>query len=364
MTTSILRVLPERVRRTYHGGKLIDEWTSEKQPADNDRPELWIASAVTARNPGEVIPDEGLSKLQTTSGEWTTLKALIENDPEGMLGKQHAKQLGSHMGVLVKLIDSLNRLSIQVHPDRSFAKQFLGSDYGKTEAWYILGGRKIDGEDPYVLLGFKTGITREDWKQLFNDQNIQGMIDALHKIYVKPGEVYFIEGGVPHAIGPGCFLVEIQEPTDYTMRVERTTTDGKQIPDELIHQGTGFEKLMDCFHYDNYTLEQALQRWRITPRMIMENEDVAVQALIPEDQQHYFGMERLEIRHECKMDKRETFSIAVVLEGEGRLVDNQTSLAVQQGDLLFISANAEEVCWRADREAGLTVMICHPPTTK
>jgi len=46
-----------------------------------------------------------------------------------------------------------------------------------------------------------------------------------------------IYGGVPHAIGSGCFLMEVQEPTDYTMRVEKMTPGGMTMSDELIHQG-------------------------------------------------------------------------------------------------------------------------------
>lgn len=47
------------------------------------------------------------------------------------------------------------------------AKEIFQSDFGKTKAWYILEGRTVKGEDPYVLFGF------------------------------KPEDVFFIEGGVP-----------------------------------------------------------------------------------------------------------------------------------------------------------------------
>lgn len=53
------------------------------------------------------------------------------------------------MGVLVKFLDSAERLPIQVHPDKEKAKILFHSGYGKTEAWYILDGRKIHGENPY-----------------------------------------------------------------------------------------------------------------------------------------------------------------------------------------------------------------------
>ncbi len=84
----------------------------------------------------------------------------------------------------------------------------FNSEFGKTEAWYILGGREVEGEKPYVLLGFKPGTTREQWKSLFEEQDIQGMLDCLHKVPVQEGDTFLLEGGVPHAIGSGCFMVE------------------------------------------------------------------------------------------------------------------------------------------------------------
>ncbi len=51
-------------------------------------------------------------------------------------------------------------------------------------------------------------------------------LDCLHKFEVKAGVTYLMKGGVPHAIGAGCLLIEVREPTDYTIRTERTTPRG------------------------------------------------------------------------------------------------------------------------------------------
>lgn len=126
------------------------------------------------------------------------------------MGKAHVEKFGSQTAVLVKLLDSSERLTIQVHPDRQFAECKFQSRFGKTEAWYVLSGRTMDGEEPYVLFGFKPGVTAEAWKTLFESQDIPGMIDALHRIPVREGDIFLVEGGVPHAIGSGCFLIEIK----------------------------------------------------------------------------------------------------------------------------------------------------------
>ena len=76
------------------------------------------------------------------------------------------------------------------------------------------------------------------------------MLEWMHCIEVHKGDTVLIQGGVPHAIGAGCFLAEIQEPTDYTVRTERITPSGLKVADTMCHQGLGFQKMFDCFHYE------------------------------------------------------------------------------------------------------------------
>jgi mannose-6-phosphate isomerase len=363
LKSKVLTLLPNRVWRTYFGGKEIERWQGMPNPADGEMPEDWIGSTVIARNPGrEHVTDEGLSKVLLETGEQLYLKELIAKDPEGFLGKRHYEKFGDNPGVLVKIIDSLNRLIIQVHPDKFFAKSEMASDYGKTEAWYILGGRKVDGEEPYVLLGFKPGVTREAWIDMFNKQDIQGMINSLHKIYVKPGEMYFIEGGVPHAIGSGCFLIEIQEPTDYTMRVERKTPEGRVIPDQACHQGVGFDKLFDCFHYDSFTLEQTLNRWKVESKVLFNSDEAEVSQLIGEEQTNLFKMSQYKIKKQYEIQQEGIFSLAAITSGEGELeYGDEEKIHVKQGDFLFVPAGVKVIKCKSNGDTGFKMILCHPP---
>lgn len=263
-SATILKLLSNRVVRSYTGGKLIEEWQGLNNPADNDKPEEWLASVVEARNKN-YIPGEGLSAVLMPDGTTEKLTDLIKADSEGFLGQEHVAKYGIHTAVLTKVLDAAVRLSIQVHPTKAYARAYFKSDYGKTEAWYIMGGREIDGEPPYVLAGFKPGVTRAEWKKYFDEQDIDAMINALHKYYVKPGDVFLIEGGLPHAIGSGCFLIEIQEPTDYTMRVERKTFDGGTLPDMLCHQGVGFDAMLDCFTYEGLSKDDTYKKYGKPP---------------------------------------------------------------------------------------------------
>ena len=158
-----LRLLSNRVNRSYKGGLLLEEWQGLSRPADSSRPEEWLSSVVKARNKQE-IKGEGLSKVLTADDRIEAFADLIAKDAERLLGKEHVQQFGANPAVLIKVLDAAVRLSIQVHPTRAYAKEHFDSEFGKTEAWYIMGGREIDGEKPYVLAGFKPGMTREIWK--------------------------------------------------------------------------------------------------------------------------------------------------------------------------------------------------------
>jgi Phosphomannose isomerase len=361
-SSGILKLEPTRVWRVYKGGKLLEEWHSAQNPQDGNFPEEWVASSIKARNPNrENIPEEGLSRVSMPGG--ALLKELIEQDPVTFLGKMHFEKYGCNMAVLVKMIDSLSRLIIQVHPDKEFAKSVLSSDYGKTEAWYIIGGRKIDGQDPYVLIGFKPGMTKEKWKRLFEEQDIEGMLKALNKLTVKPGEVYLIEGGVPHAIGAGCFLIEIQEPTDYTMRVERKTQQGIVFPDEHCHQGSGFAKMFDCFHYDCYTEAEIIKRWRLTPKLLSRDQSAEQWALIDREATELFEMQKVIVTQAFDLTMDGRYCIAIIAEGGGSISSigsGKDNFDVCKGDLLFIPACVNRVHFEADGNP-LEAILCYPP---
>lgn len=104
-----------------------------------------------------------------------------------------------------------------MHPTPDFSRKHFGTDYGKTECWHIL---KTDTDaDAAVYIGFREGITREKWAELFQKQDIDGMQNSLHRFPICTGDTIIVRAGTPHAIGAGIFLMEIQEPTDYIMRV-------------------------------------------------------------------------------------------------------------------------------------------------
>ncbi|MCX7934673.1 MAG: class I mannose-6-phosphate isomerase, partial [Planctomycetota bacterium] len=172
--------LPNRVWRCYAGGFLLERFLGYPQPRDGHLPEEWLASTTKAENGARAQgPEEGLSRLKMADGSPGPL--LRDCLPEGV-------------GFLCKFLDAAVRLPIQCHPDRAFARTHYRSPYGKTECWLILDTRTIKGVEPYLLMGFKPGISAERFCAAVEKQDSSTLENMLHRVPVKPGDCYLIPG--------------------------------------------------------------------------------------------------------------------------------------------------------------------------
>lgn len=361
LPTAPVKLTSARAWRTYIGGSQIDAIHGISGSKDSQFPEEWILSTVVARNAGrEMIKDEGMSYAAGTD---LSLKALIESNPQALLGNAHFQSTGAVTGVLIKLIDAGERLTVQVHPDKETAMRLFHSPFGKTECWHILGGREINGEKPCIYMGFREGVTREQWKRCFDAQDIPAMLGCLHKFEVQPGETYLICGGVAHAIGAGCLLVEIQEPTDFTIRTERVTPAGLKIAETMLHQGVGFEAMFDCFHYGGMTREETASAYRIPAKTLEENGCYTRKEIIGYSNTPCFRMERYDIAGEAPIPVGDVFSGLYILQGSGVLRCGGTETPLEGGQQYFVPASSANFTIRAASGQPITLFRCFGPET-
>ena len=347
-------VEPTRVWRTYTGGKQLDEAYGASDPADGQFPESWIASTVEAQNGGASgLANEGLSYVRRADGN-RLLRDLIAEEPASLLGESHYRHYGTNPGLLVKLIDSAERLTIQVHPTRPDAKQFFNSAYGKSEFWIVLGSRTVDGQDPYLLFGFKPGVTEKQWRDLFEAQDIPGMIDCLHKVAVKAGDTFAIPGGLPHAIGPGCFLLEAQEPTDLTLRPERITPKGRELSDFQCHQGAGFEAMLSMFDYTSYTFEELKNRF--SRRCPLEQTGSLQAAITGPDDGMPFVVDYHAADREGSIPAAASYATLTCVGGEGYV----GATPVSGFGSLFLPPHAAGIPIRASSKEPFRLIECRP----
>ena len=114
-------------------------------------------------------------------------------------------------GLLVKLLDANDVLSVQVHPDGKAAKQWPG-EAAKTECWYV-----IEAEPGSVIYcGVRPGVDRADLQDALGTGDVESRL-VCH--LVSEGDFFFVPAGTAHALGAGVLVAEIQTPSDTTFRL-------------------------------------------------------------------------------------------------------------------------------------------------
>ncbi|HEY7854994.1 MAG TPA: class I mannose-6-phosphate isomerase [Terriglobales bacterium] len=114
--------------------------------------------------------------------------------------------------VLVKMLFPRDRLSVQVHPDDAYAAAH-GLGRGKSEAWYVIEA----APEARLGVGLVAGATARDLESACREGRGAEM---LNWITVAPGEVINIPAGTVHAIGGGVVLLEAQQDSDNTFRLD------------------------------------------------------------------------------------------------------------------------------------------------
>ena len=332
-----------RVRRAYLGGAQIDKFVGNEVAQNGNRPEDWLASVVIAFNPDyEPIPNEGLSILE--NGE--VFKSIIDKNPEAVFGKRLANKYGGKSSILVKLLDSAERLVIQCHPTVDFAMEHFASPFGKTECWYFLDTTP----EASVYLGFKEGITKEKWVSLFEKQDVEGMLNSLHRFPVKKGDLWFVDGGVPHAIGEGCFMIELQEPSDLMVIPERVTPSGRTLSDSKLHGGLGWDKMFDCFIYKGLSEEETKKLYY--RKSVFESNKLS--AVVDDSLTNKFSLSNLRVSGEATLNLGDIYSVCVVTSGECVLKCEGEELNFKKGQSFFIGADSGEL----EFEGNAEIVMC------
>jgi mannose-6-phosphate isomerase len=208
---------------------------------------------------------------------------------------------------------------VHAHPDREFARTHLGSEYGKTEAWIFVDAR--DGESD-AWLGLRESIEPAVYREWIERQDTNALLDSLNHIRVKPGDVLFVPAGVPHAIGGGALIVELQEPTDFSIICE---WQGFPISRDDAHLGLGWDRAVEALQLDKFAPSFGL----------------------PPEAAEFFSVDDARAR---LIEPAGRFAVLLVLEGEGE-IDGQRARA---GDAFVVPASARSL----DVHGELRVLRC------
>ena len=335
-----LELLPNPVYRFYEGGELLGRFRGDHLPRDGDFPEDWVGSVTRATNPPEHSRSgEGLSHVQV-DGLDVSLAELLLDDAAAVAGSELVERFGPTIGVLVKLLDAGCRLPIHAHPTREFASRHLGSPFGKAEAWIVLETRAIAGaEPPGVRLGFRTALGMQHLLDLISEQRVAEMSAAMHFIPVTAGDVIYVPPGVPHSIGAGVFVMEVQEPTDFSIILE---WQGFPIDPADADLGLGWQTISQTLDAGPISNER-LRELQPSPLLIAEKGSSRLESLLGSLGDDTFAAHRLRVAGSADWPFAQAYSVAVVTEGAGRVSNRAGSLDVRQGSSVAVLAAAPPV---------------------
>lgn len=306
----------------YRGSGRLAAFRGAELPA---RPEDWVASTTTRFDQAPA----GLSRLP----DGRLLRDAIAAAPLDWLGAEHVARHGADPALLVKLLDAGQRLPIHAHPSRSFAHAHLDSPHGKTEAWIVLDA----APGAHVRLGFNRDVSADELAQWVGGQDIAAMVAATNAVPIQSGDALLCPAGLPHAIDADVLLVELQEPSDFSVLLEWA---GFPLQADDAFAGLPMDVALG-----------SIDRRRCSPDRIAELRGSA-DRILPAEADDFFVAERL-------TDGAELHGYAVLIgvAGTGSLAGEWGSTRVGRGTTLVLPF-AAGACTLAGE---VTVVACRPP---
>lgn len=152
--------------------------------------------------------------LSGMSGKETPLEHL--EDQRSAFPSQVINDLIGHplprFPLLVKVIEANQWLSVQVHPDDTYARMHEMEPWGKNEFWLVLHAEKYSR----IMTGLRDIDQLDRMNALWTSGNLD---DQLLYTSVNKGDGVYLPAGSIHALGPGVLILEIQQASDLTYRL-------------------------------------------------------------------------------------------------------------------------------------------------
>ena len=292
-----LKLSPIQKSPIWSGKKLAAEWNKGDQKAPVG--ESWELSV---RDGDESIVENGALRGRS-------LRSVIDEYGEKIVGS-----LSPHepFPLLVKLIDAGDDLSVQVHPNNDYAKKFENS-LGKSEMWYVLDAE--DGAE--IICGLKHHANLCEIEEAIRSNTL---LDLMRSIKVRRGECYYIPAGLPHAIGRGVLVAEIQQNCDLTYR--------------LYDYGRGRElhikKALDNLKYFS---DEEIDSARFYHADTNKSDSLLADC-------EFF---RAEILGSGKLSTQKKMRHLLCVDGKGEIVVNEERYPISKGDSYVLPAALDEV---------------------
>ena len=246
-----------------------------------------------------------------------SLKQLLANYKEDLVGLQNYRIFQNKFPLLIKFIDAKEDLSIQLHPNDELAAKRHNS-FGKTEMWYVFQADK----DSNLIVGFNQEMTPEKYLKHLKDKTLTRILNFDK---VKEGDTYFVEVGRVHAIGAGVMVAEIQQTSDITYRVydwDRVDVDGNE---RELHN----DLAIDAFDFD------MPDNFRVTYDKTPNHSNEMVSC-------PYFTTNYLKVNQSLKKENNHgSFIIYMCVDGEAEIITDGFAENIKKGETILLPAVIE-----------------------
>jgi len=183
-----------------------------------------------------------------------------------------------------------------------------------------------------IFFGFKDGVTKEDFEKAIDESatDMDAMERLMLEIEPKKGDVYLVPGRTVHAIGKGCLILEVQEPTDFTIQPEHYCGEYK-LSEKEMYMGLSRDVAVSCFDFGKAPDAKLL------PREVFSDEGVRVEALVGAENTDCFVINRIKLEGgRYTLDVPDSYAVYIVTDGEGSLEGENYSRSIKKGDYFFM----------------------------
>ncbi|UUT36421.1 class I mannose-6-phosphate isomerase [Microbacterium elymi] len=217
---------------------------------------------------------------------------------------------------------------MHAHPDGAYARRELHVANGKTEAWIVLDA---EGGEGRAWVGFREDVDEATLAEWFDTQDAAAMLAAMNEVTLRPGDVLFVPAGIPHSIGEGMLILELQEPADLSIILEYEPYERLTKQDSLLG-------------LDEATALRAVDRSALSEDAIagcLGHVDDG--SFLPTGAETFFRAEGLSVRPGSAVELAPQFSVIVVTDGTGQLAWDGGTLPVTAGETVLVPFGAGRV---------------------
>jgi len=279
------------------GGTALQEKFGYEIPNEHTG-ECW---AISAHPNGPSLIENGLYQGMTLDKLWSEHPELFGNPKEKVFP------------LLTKILDANMDLSVQVHPDDSYAMVHENGELGKTECWYIIDCK----ENADMIFGHNAKTKQELQEQIQEGK----WSDLLRRVKIKPGDFFYVPSGTIHALCEGTLVLETQQSSDTTYRVydyDRRDADGNL---RELH----LEKAIEVTTVPHQDMG--------SERVVQEKDCTRITTFI---ESAFFSVYKWQVGGRSSFSFNDQYLLFSVINGEGTLFHNEMTYGLKKGSHFII----------------------------